>query len=92
MQKLQNRIVAARAEGRLDANVILWLEHHPVFTLGRHGGEEHLAVSREFLDRRKIPVIPSERGGSITFHAPGQLVVYPVIHLSQDRRWRAAVC
>lgn len=84
VQALQNRIVAARADGIFTANVVLWLEHYPVFTLGRHGGEENLIVSRNFLNQQQIPVVPSERGGSITFHAPGQLVVYPVIRLNQN--------
>ena len=82
-QHLQHRIVSARTDGHLDANVVLWLEHHPVFTLGRHGGAENLTVSRDLLDTLQIPVIPSERGGNITFHGPGQLVVYPIVHLQK---------
>ncbi|MFZ3047151.1 MAG: lipoyl(octanoyl) transferase LipB [Desulfatirhabdiaceae bacterium] len=63
---------------------ILFLEHLPVFTLGKRGGLENLQVSSEFLASRNIPVIPTDRGGNITFHGPGQLIVYPIIHLTRN--------
>jgi len=61
--------------------VVLMLEHPPVFTLGQRGGMENLRVPQAFLERSGIPVIQVERGGSITYHGPGELVVYPVIDL-----------
>ncbi len=78
---LQQRIVAAKKAGRLDEDVVLVLEHPPVFTLGRNGGRENLIVSEEFLEQRSIQVVQIERGGNITFHGPGQLVVYPILDL-----------
>ncbi|HUN74091.1 MAG TPA: lipoyl(octanoyl) transferase LipB [Steroidobacteraceae bacterium] len=54
----------------------LWLlEHPPVFTLGMSGKPEHLLAPGD------IPVIQTDRGGQVTYHGPGQLVVYPLIDL-----------
>jgi lipoate-protein ligase B len=78
---LQGRLVAAKKDKTIDANVILFLEHPPVFTLGNRGGLNNLTVSESFLEKAGIPVIQVERGGDITFHGPGQLVVYPIIDL-----------
>jgi len=73
--------VAAKYHKTTHKNVVLLLEHPPVFTLGRRGGLNNLRVSDNFLEKADIPVIQVERGGNITFHGPGQLVVYPIIHL-----------
>jgi len=80
---LQRNIVLARQTGVIENHVVLILEHRPVFTLGRRAGMENLKASRAFLERKKIPVIPVERGGDITFHGPGQLVFYPIINLTE---------
>jgi lipoate-protein ligase B len=61
--------------------VVLLLEHPPVFTLGRRGGLDNLTVSRGFLDGANISIVQAERGGDITYHGPGQLVGYPIVHL-----------
>jgi lipoyl(octanoyl) transferase len=78
---LQLAVVNAKIDGRLDADVFLCIEHPRVFTLGRRGGRENLCVSDEFLAQKGVAVIPTERGGNITYHGPGQLVVYPIIDL-----------
>ena len=78
---LQHRLVAARIDGTLDRDIVLLLEHPPVFTLGRRGGLDNLKISEAFLRMREIPVIQVERGGDITYHGPGQLVVYPIVDL-----------
>lgn len=80
---LQRNIALARQTGVVENNVVLTLEHPPVFTLGRRANIENLKVSKAFLERKKIPVIPVERGGDITFHGPGQLVIYPIIDLTK---------
>ena len=82
---LQGRLVAARKDKTIDTDVILFLEHPPVFTLGNRGGLNNLTVSESCLERAGIPVIQVERGGDITFHGPGQLVVYPIIDLRGAR-------
>lgn len=82
---LQSRLVAARKDGIIDTDIVLLLEHPPVFTLGRRGGEENLMVSGAFLEESGIPVVQVERGGDVTFHGPGQLVVYPIVDLKKAR-------
>jgi len=79
--RLQQELVKARAEKRMNDDLVLLLEHPPVFTVGRRGGRENLTVTEDFLREKGIPRIEVERGGNITFHAPGQLVVYPIIKL-----------
>jgi len=79
---LQRELVAARKDERLRSDIVLVLEHVSVFTLGRRGGIENLKVSRSFLETKSIPIVQVERGGDITFHGPGQVVVYPIIHLN----------
>lgn len=82
---LQSRLVAARKERIINTDIVLLLEHPPVFTLGHRGGLDDIAVSEDFLEKAGVPVIQVERGGSITFHGPGQLVVYPIIDLQVAR-------
>ena len=78
---LQLRLVEARQANRLERDAVLLLEHPPVFTLGKRGGRESLLVPEETLARHGIPILQVERGGNITYHGPGQLVVYPIVHL-----------
>ncbi|MBU4287917.1 MAG: lipoyl(octanoyl) transferase LipB [Proteobacteria bacterium] len=82
---LQTRLVDARKKRIIDRDVILLLEHPPVFTLGRRGGMDDLTVSPDLLEKSGIPVIQVERGGVITFHGPGQLIMYPIIDLNAAR-------
>ena len=60
---------------------VLCVEHPPVYTLGKRGGEEHILVSRERLSELGAEVVKTDRGGLVTFHGPGQLVCYPIINL-----------
>ena len=80
---LQRRISLAKTEGDLAPDVILVLEHPPVFTLGKRGGAENLRVAPAFLEERGIAVIPTRRGGNITYHGPGQIVVYPIVDIGR---------
>ena len=82
---LQRGIVAAKKEKRFHDDIILFLEHPPVFTLGRNGGRENLVVSEEFLQQQGVNVVQIERGGNITYHGPGQLVAYPILDLTAAR-------
>ena len=77
--KLQTDLVAARNDRGVETDIVLLLEHPPVFTLGRRGGLENLTVAEDILKDRGIPVIQVERGGNITFHGPGQLVIYRLL-------------
>lgn len=62
-------------------NYLLWVEHPPVFTLGKSGKMEHLLVDKEALAEKGIEFYQTNRGGDITFHGPGQLVVYLIFDL-----------
>ena len=81
--KLQQILVSARAEGKIP-DVLLLLQHPPVFTTGRFRGEKDIVVSTDMLTQKEIAVIPSNRGGSVTYHGPGQLVGYPIFNLREN--------
>ncbi len=85
-QALQVDCVTARQAGRLVQDLLILVEHPPVFTLGRNGGRENLTVSDAFLSKAGVAVAASERGGNITYHGPGQLVGYPIVDLEAARR------
>jgi lipoyl(octanoyl) transferase len=78
---LQKLLAAARAEGRVDGQLLL-LEHPAVLTLGRQADEAHILAPGPLLEARGIEVIRVERGGEVTYHGPGQLVAYPIIRLA----------
>lgn len=82
---LQKEIVAQKVDDPHGADVILVVEHPAVFTLGRRGGRENLMVDDAFLETRGIDVVETGRGGNITFHGPGQVVVYPIIDLARAK-------
>jgi lipoate-protein ligase B len=81
--QLQADLVAAHHGGRQHEDCVLLVEHPSVFTLGRRGGLENLLVERSTLDKAGIEVVAVERGGNITYHGPGQLVVYPIIDIQR---------
>ncbi len=81
--RLQQEIVSKKITKEIKENIILVLEHPQVFTLGKNGGRENLKVSEKYLASKKIPIIQTDRGGNITFHGPGQLVVYPIIDFNK---------
>ncbi|CAN5883341.1 lipoyl(octanoyl) transferase LipB [soil metagenome] len=67
-------------------DLLLLLEHPHVFSLGRRFRPEHLLAPVEELRRRGIEVFEADRGGSITYHGPGQLVAYPVVDLRTEQK------
>lgn len=74
------RDTAALVRGGGDEAVAL-LEHPPVYTLGRRSGGEHLLRTEAELAASGAELVESDRGGDVTFHGPGQLIVYPILDL-----------
>lgn len=79
--ELQKDLNLARRNGTIP-DIVIFLEHYPCFTVGRHGGFDHILVSEEFLGEQGIRVYETDRGGDITYHGPGQLVCYPILDLN----------
>lgn len=79
--KLQEEAVAARRAGE-SVDTLFLLEHPPVVTLGRGSHPEHLLRSPAELARSGVELCEARRGGDVTYHAPGQLVGYPVLDLA----------
>ena len=67
-------------------SVLVFCRHYPVITLGRRAKIENIKIDMQSLSSRKIPVYPVERGGDVTYHGPGQLVIYPLIHLEAYKK------
>jgi lipoate-protein ligase B len=83
---LQRHAQAARIRGAI-ADTVYLLEHQPVVTLGRGARDaSHLRTRSDVLSARGIDVIAVDRGGDITYHAPGQLVGYPILDLGDHGR------
>ena len=81
---LQRELHAAVAEGR-DPDTWIVVEHDPVITLGRNAKRRERLLSRELLAARGVDVVEVERGGDVTYHGPGQVVVYPIRKLPRFR-------
>ena len=64
---------------------ILVLEHNPVFTLGRNATRQDIHVSDPFLKERGVEIFETDRGGQVTYHGPGQIVIYPICNLKGGR-------
>jgi lipoate-protein ligase B len=78
----QHELVAARAAGTI-GDRLLMLEHPPVLTLGRQADPSFVRATTDELAARGIELIRVERGGEVTYHGPGQLVAYPIVHLAE---------
>jgi lipoyl(octanoyl) transferase len=66
-------------------DTLIVVEHPNVITLGRHASLNHLSVSRESLQAGHIDLVMTDRGGDITAHEPGQIVLYPIFSLQQGK-------
>jgi len=77
--------VSMRVDGTI-GDTLIFTEHEPVFTIGRHkNAEQHLKWTRELLAHNGVEVELTNRGGDITYHGPGQIVGYPIIDLNSTK-------
>jgi lipoyl(octanoyl) transferase len=83
--RVQERLVEAKRSDPPEAvpHVVLVVEHPPVFTLGKSGDPANLLATEGELGRLGAEYVPVDRGGDITFHGPGQVVVYPILDLDR---------
>ncbi len=82
---LQEGLRNFRVEDKIE-DTLLIVEHNPVLTLGRSGKKDNILVSDEFLREQGIDVVKLKRGGDVTYHGPGQIVGYPILHLNNYER------
>jgi lipoate-protein ligase B len=86
--ELQRELCRQRVSGSLQQDVLLLVEHEPVVTLGRSTGSARVstaAADAADLERKGVGLFEVERGGDATYHGPGQLVGYPIVHLRGHR-------
>ena len=83
--QLQQQLAADRKQG-LVSDQLLLLEHPHVITMGRNGHAENLLADGDILSRAGIAFYPTDRGGDVTYHGPGQLVGYPILDLRDWKR------
>ncbi len=83
--ELQRTLRLGRIDGSVPHDILLLVEHDPVYTLGRSTRDTSLPLSTEQLRARGADVVEIERGGDVTWHGPGQLVGYPILRLSEHR-------
>lgn len=86
----QRDAAARRMSGELAHDLLILVQHPPVVTLGRSTKPGHLLATAEYLESIGVQVRDIERGGDVTVHEPGQLVIYPIVDLKehkQDLHW-----
>jgi lipoyl(octanoyl) transferase len=79
--QIQERVAALRRTQEIPDTLLL-LEHPPVYTRGRRASETELAMGEDFYRSQGIEIVPTDRGGRVTYHGPGQLVGYPIVGVS----------
>jgi lipoyl(octanoyl) transferase len=82
---IQHELVERRKRGEIPDQLLI-VEHPHVITMGRNGHSENLLASPELLERAGIEFHSTDRGGDVTYHGPGQIVVYPILDLREWKR------
>jgi lipoyl(octanoyl) transferase len=79
---LMEKLKREKSEGKDGLNYLLFVEHPHVYTLGRNGNQANMLMDTNRLKAKNVQFIKTDRGGDITYHGPGQLVVYPIFCLN----------
>lgn len=82
-EKTLEEVKQAKLEGKTGQNRLFFVEHPPVFTVGRSGKDSNMLASSALLQSKNAEFIHVDRGGDVTFHGPGQLVGYPIFNLEE---------
>lgn len=82
-EKTLEEVKQAKLEGKTGRNRLFFVEHPPVFTVGRSGKDSNMLASSALLQSKNAEFIHVDRGGDVTFHGPGQLVGYPIFNLEE---------
>jgi len=82
-EQLLKENIERKSKGEQGVHHLLFVEHPPVYTLGKSGKREHVLIGEHEMQEREIDFFHTNRGGDITYHGPGQLVGYPILDLEQ---------
>lgn len=80
-EELLQQKVRAKQSNEIKPDYLLFVEHNPVYTIGKNGKEKNLLINQQLLQAKGIEYFHINRGGDITFHGPEQLVGYPILDL-----------
>lgn len=80
-KKIFDKTLETKQRGEITENILLFCEHPHVYTIGKSGNRQNLLVDDQWLKEKGISFFQTDRGGDITYHGPGQLVVYPIFDL-----------
>lgn len=81
-EELHQEVIAAKLRGEDTGNYLLFVEHNHVYTLGKSGSEANMLINAIQLQAAHAEFVKVNRGGDITYHGPGQLVVYPIVDMA----------
>lgn len=84
-RSLFDKLVINKKEGKKGKEFLLTGDHNPVITIGRRGKEDNILLPIHQLQQKGIEVFQIERGGDVTYHNPGQLIMYPVLDLERHK-------
>ena len=82
-RSLFQNAISLKQQNQLPIHHLISVEHNHVYTFGKHAEKSNLLVNAEFLKSIDAEVFEIERGGDITYHGPGQLVIYPIFDIEQ---------
>lgn len=82
-EELLRQNILCKTEGKETTHHLLFVEHPPVYTLGKSGKREHVLIDEKEMREKQIEFYQTNRGGDITYHGPGQLVGYPIFDLER---------